>query len=169
MIDVWLRLNGGTDVAGCGPGAVYRSPTDGGRGSDAFEYALDPAHLEDLFVRVAGGRHERERLFSPCVDRVANVVCRVKPSVHAAHPASVGASSFVGRSKLGPNRIGVANRSVPSARLNTLRTCWMKLRTRTGPQFRARCFRRSEKSSGRRSAMIRLLPNRVTMSSAVSW
>jgi hypothetical protein len=53
----------------------------------AFEYALDPAHLDDLFVRVAGNRDDRELLFSTCVDLMANVVCRVKPSVHAAYQA----------------------------------------------------------------------------------
>jgi hypothetical protein len=53
----------------------------------AFEYALDPAHLDDLFVRIAGDRDDRELLFSTCVDLMATVVCRVKPSVHAAYQA----------------------------------------------------------------------------------
>ena len=52
-----------------------------------FEYALDPSSLDALFVRVAGHRDDRQRLFSTCVDRMANVVCRVKPSVHAAYQA----------------------------------------------------------------------------------
>jgi hypothetical protein len=54
----------------------------------AFEYALDPTHLDDLFVRVAGHRDDRELLFSTCVDLMATVVCRVKPSVHAAYQAN---------------------------------------------------------------------------------
>jgi hypothetical protein len=54
----------------------------------AFEYALDPTHLDDLFVRVAGERDDRELLFSTCVDLMATVVCRVKPSVHAAYQAN---------------------------------------------------------------------------------
>jgi hypothetical protein len=53
----------------------------------AFEYALDPAHLDDLFVRIAGDRDDRRLLFSTCVDLMATVVCRVKPSVHAAYQA----------------------------------------------------------------------------------
>src|SRR5437870_4533624 len=53
----------------------------------AFEYALDPTHLDDLFVRVVGRRDDRELLFSTCVDLMATVVCRVKPSVHAAYQA----------------------------------------------------------------------------------
>jgi hypothetical protein len=53
----------------------------------AFEYALDPTHLDDLFVRVAGHRDDRQLLFSTCVDLMATVVCRVKPSIHAAYQA----------------------------------------------------------------------------------
>ncbi|AMV25132.1 Transposase DDE domain protein [Gemmata sp. SH-PL17] len=53
----------------------------------AFEYALDPGHLDDLFVRIAGDRDDRELLFSTCVDLMATVVCRVKPSAHAAYQA----------------------------------------------------------------------------------
>jgi hypothetical protein len=53
----------------------------------AFEYALDPAHLDALFVRVAGHRDDRQLLFSTCVDLMATVVCRVKPTVHAAYQA----------------------------------------------------------------------------------
>src|SRR4051794_15338954 len=53
----------------------------------AFEYALDPMHPDALFVRVVGHRDDRELLFSTCVDLMATVVCRVKPSVHAAYQA----------------------------------------------------------------------------------
>lgn len=53
----------------------------------AFEYALSPAPLDDLFVRTVGHRDDRELLFSTCVDLMATVVCRVKPSVHAAYQA----------------------------------------------------------------------------------
>ncbi|MBY0460994.1 MAG: hypothetical protein K2V38_27045 [Gemmataceae bacterium] len=53
----------------------------------AFEYALDPMHLDALFVRTVGHRDDRELLFSTCVDLMATVVCRVKPSVHAAYQA----------------------------------------------------------------------------------
>jgi Transposase DDE domain len=53
----------------------------------AFEYALRPADLDALFVRTAGHRDDRQLLFSTCVDLMATVVCRVKPSVHAAYQA----------------------------------------------------------------------------------
>jgi hypothetical protein len=53
----------------------------------AFEYALSPTPLDDLFVRVVGHRDDRELLFSTCVDLMATVVCRVKPSIHAAYQA----------------------------------------------------------------------------------
>ncbi|HUR55920.1 MAG TPA: transposase [Gemmataceae bacterium] len=53
----------------------------------AFEYALSRTPLDDLFVRVAGRRDDRQLLFSTCVDLMATVVCRVKPSVHAAYQA----------------------------------------------------------------------------------
>jgi hypothetical protein len=54
----------------------------------AFEYALDPAHLDALFDQAVGHRGDRRLLFSTCVDLMATVVCRVKPSVHAACQAS---------------------------------------------------------------------------------
>ena len=53
----------------------------------AFEYALAPAPLDDLFVRAVGPRDDRQLLFSTCVDLMATVVCRVKPSIHAAYQA----------------------------------------------------------------------------------
>lgn len=53
----------------------------------AFEYALSPTPPDDLFVRTVGHRDDRELLFSTCVDLTATVVCRVKPSVHAAYQA----------------------------------------------------------------------------------
>jgi hypothetical protein len=54
----------------------------------AFEYALLPGPLDDLFDRAAGPRDDRRLLFSTCVDLMAAVVCRVQPSVHAAYRAS---------------------------------------------------------------------------------
>ena len=53
----------------------------------AFEYALAPTPLDDLFVQTVGHRDDRQLLFSTCVDLMAAVVCRVKPSVHAAYQA----------------------------------------------------------------------------------
>src|SRR6476619_7802493 len=43
--------------------------------------------VDDRFVRIAGTRDDRQLLFSTCVDLMATVVCRVKPSVHAAYQA----------------------------------------------------------------------------------
>lgn len=51
----------------------------------AFEYALDPTHLDALFEQTVGQRDDRKLLFSTCVDLMATVVCRVKPSIHAAY------------------------------------------------------------------------------------
>jgi hypothetical protein len=51
----------------------------------AFEYALRPDALDDLFDRAVGPRDDRRLLFSTCVDLMATVACRVKPSVHAAY------------------------------------------------------------------------------------
>lgn len=52
-----------------------------------LEYALAPQQLDDLFDRVAGQHADRQLLFSTCVDLMATVVCRVKPTVHAAYQA----------------------------------------------------------------------------------
>ena len=52
-----------------------------------LEYALNPGHLDALFDRTAGPRADRQLLFSTCVDLMAAVVCRVRPSVHAAYRA----------------------------------------------------------------------------------
>ncbi len=54
----------------------------------AFEYALDPTHLDALFEQTVGHRDDRRLLFSTCVDLMATVVCRVKPSIHAAYQAN---------------------------------------------------------------------------------
>ena len=52
-----------------------------------FEYALDPSHLDAAFAQSVGPRGDRQLLFSTCVDLMATVVCRVKPSIHAAYRA----------------------------------------------------------------------------------
>src|SRR5215207_7399976 len=53
----------------------------------AFEYALAPTPLDDLFVEAVGHRDDRQLLFSTCVDLMATVVRPVKPSVRAAYQA----------------------------------------------------------------------------------
>jgi hypothetical protein len=52
-----------------------------------FEYALSPAPLDALYEDAVGTREDRRLLFSTCVDLMATVVCRVKPSIHAAYQA----------------------------------------------------------------------------------
>ncbi|MDB5311290.1 MAG: Transposase domain protein [Gemmataceae bacterium] len=54
----------------------------------ALEYALHPDHLDALFDQTAGRRVDRVLLFSAGADRMAAVVCRIKPSVHAANRAA---------------------------------------------------------------------------------
>lgn len=53
-----------------------------------LEYALDANALDALFDQTAGPRPDRQLLFSTCVDLMTTVVCRVKPSIHAAYQAS---------------------------------------------------------------------------------
>lgn len=53
-----------------------------------LEYALDANALDALFDDVTGPRQDRQLLFSTCVDLMTTVVCRVKPSLHAAYQAA---------------------------------------------------------------------------------
>src|SRR5258707_8896936 len=60
-----------------------------------LEYALRPDDLNDLFNRTAQQQYTRELLFSSVVDLMSLVVCRIRPSVHAAYqadPAKIGVS-----------------------------------------------------------------------------
>ena len=52
-----------------------------------LEYVLDPSHLDAAFEQSVGPRGDRQLLFSTCVDLMATVVGRVKPSIHAAYQA----------------------------------------------------------------------------------
>ena len=52
-----------------------------------LEYALDARALDALFDEVTGSRKDRTLLFSTCVDRMTTVVCRIKPTIHAAYQA----------------------------------------------------------------------------------
>jgi hypothetical protein len=54
----------------------------------ALERALCPQELDALFERCAQAQYTRDLLFSTTVDLLAAVVCRVRPSVHAAYQAS---------------------------------------------------------------------------------
>lgn len=52
-----------------------------------MERALAPQRLDALFEKTARRQYTRELLFSTTVDVMALVVCRVRPSVHAAYQA----------------------------------------------------------------------------------
>jgi hypothetical protein len=53
-----------------------------------LERALCPEELDALFERCAQSQYTRDLFFSTIVDLLAAVVCRVRPSVHAAYQAS---------------------------------------------------------------------------------
>jgi IS4 transposase len=53
----------------------------------AMEYALRPEDLDELFSETAERQYTRELLFSSVVDLTSLVVCRVRPSLHAAYKA----------------------------------------------------------------------------------
>jgi hypothetical protein len=53
-----------------------------------LEYALDAKALDALFDDVTGPRQDRKLLFSTCVDLMTAVVCRIKPTIHAAYQAN---------------------------------------------------------------------------------
>jgi hypothetical protein len=53
-----------------------------------LEYALDAHALDALFDHTTGPRQDRQLLFSTCFDLMTTVVCRVKPSIHAAYQAA---------------------------------------------------------------------------------
>jgi IS4 transposase len=60
-----------------------------------LENLLRPLALDDLFARVADRQYTRQILFSTLVDLMGLVVCRIRPSMHAAYnarPGRVGAS-----------------------------------------------------------------------------
>jgi len=49
-----------------------------------LENLLRPAKLDELFARVAKKQYTRKLLFSALVDLMAVVVCKIRPSMHAA-------------------------------------------------------------------------------------
>ena len=64
-----------------------------------LDYALRPDELDELFRRTAQRQYTRELLFSAVVDLMSLVVCRIRPSVHAAYQAN-------------PQRLGVSVRAL---------------------------------------------------------
>jgi len=60
-----------------------------------MEHALPATEIDQLFTDTAEQQYTRELLFSATVDVMAEVVCRIRPSVHAgyqADPAKFGVS-----------------------------------------------------------------------------
>lgn len=56
----------------------------------ALENALPPALVDEVFERVASRQYTRKLLFSTLVRLLSLVVCKVRPSVHAATQAMEG-------------------------------------------------------------------------------
>lgn len=64
-----------------------------------MEHAFPAAEIDQLFADTAERQYQRELLFSSIVDVMAEVVCRIRPSIHAAYQAK-------------PARLGVSIRAV---------------------------------------------------------
>src|SRR6516165_1976079 len=64
-----------------------------------LEHALPAAEIDQLLAATAEQQYTRELLFSSVVDLMAEVVCRIRPSVHASYQA-------------GPSKFGVSLRAV---------------------------------------------------------
>jgi len=52
-----------------------------------LEHGLAPQPLDQLFAATADQQYTRELLFSTLVDLMGSVVCRIRPSLHAAYQA----------------------------------------------------------------------------------
>jgi hypothetical protein len=65
----------------------------------AMEYALSASDLDRVFAAAADRQYTRSLLFSALTDLMSSVVCRIRPSVHAAFQAD-------------PDRLGVSVRAV---------------------------------------------------------
>lgn len=65
----------------------------------AMEYALSATDLDRVFAEAADRQYTRSLLFSALTDLMSSVVCRIRPSVHAAYQAD-------------PGRLGVSVRAV---------------------------------------------------------
>lgn len=77
-----------------------------------LEHALRPADLDRLFTEAAQQQYTRELLFSSVVDLMSLVVCRIRPSVHAAyqaHPEKLGVSVRAVYDKLGHMEPGLCS------------------------------------------------------------
>src|ERR671925_537891 len=56
-----------------------------------LERALAPAAVDALFEQVAERQYTRTLVFSTVVDLMSTVVCRIRPSIHAAYQAKAEA------------------------------------------------------------------------------
>jgi hypothetical protein len=54
-----------------------------------FEHALNPQFVDEVFQRHAERQKSRRLLFSTLIDLLTLVVCRVRPSLHAAYQLRV--------------------------------------------------------------------------------
>lgn len=52
-----------------------------------MEHALSATEIDQLFTATAEQQYTRELLFSSLVDGMAEVVCRIRPSIHAGYQA----------------------------------------------------------------------------------
>src|SRR5438270_8493790 len=64
-----------------------------------LEHALPAQEIDQLFTDTAEQQYTRELLFSSIVDLMGEVVCRIRPSVHASYQAE-------------PTKFGVSLRAV---------------------------------------------------------
>src|SRR5437588_853892 len=64
-----------------------------------LEHALPAKDIDQLFTDTAEQQYTRELLFSSVVDLMGEVVCRIRPSVHASYQAE-------------PSKLGVSLRAV---------------------------------------------------------
>jgi IS4 transposase len=55
-----------------------------------LEHALPAPEIDQLFLDTADQQYTRELLFSSVVDLMAEVVCRIRPSIHAGYQADPG-------------------------------------------------------------------------------
>src|SRR5277367_4032672 len=82
-----------------------------------MENALNPQILDELFEDVAQKQFTNKLLFSTVVDLMSTVVCRIRPSIHAAFQAraeTVGASIDAVYDKLDGTEIAVSAALVDS-------------------------------------------------------
>jgi Transposase DDE domain len=83
-----------------------------------MEHALPAAEIDQLFTDTAEQQYTRELLFSSLVDLMAEVVCRIRPSVHAgyqAEPTKFGVSIRAVYDKLEHTEPGIASALVAHA------------------------------------------------------